>query len=124
MKRGDQSSGQIPRRPLGRTGVEVSAIGLGGYHLGLIPTEREAIRIVHEAIDAGITFMDNAWEYHDGKSEKRMGKALAGGRRDEVFLMTKVCTHGRDAKTAMRQLQESLRRLRTDYLYLWQIHEV
>ena len=108
---------------LGRTGEYVSALGLGGYHLGLVGTEREATHIVHESIDAGLTFMDNAWEYHEGKSEERMGKALVG-RRDRVFLMTKCCTHGRDAKTAMRLLEESLRRLRTDYLDLWQLHEV
>jgi uncharacterized protein len=113
----------IPRRALGKTGEFISAIGLGGFHVGLVGTEREAIRIVHAAIEAGITFMDNAWEYHDGKSEDRMGKALAG-RRDQVFLMSKVCTHGRDAKVAMRQLDESLRRLKTDYLDLWQVHEV
>ena len=114
---------EIPRRAFGRTGDYVSAIGLGGYHLGTVSTEKEATRIVHEAIDAGITFMDNAWEYHDGKSEDRMGKAL-DGRRDRVFLMTKVCTHGRDAKVAMRQLEQSLRRLKTDYLDLWQVHEL
>ena len=113
----------IPRRPLGRTGELVSALGLGGFHIGLIGSEREAIRVVHAAVDAGITFIDNAWEYHDGKSEIRMGKALVG-RRNDVFLMTKVCTHGRDAKVAMRQLEESLRRLKTDYLDLWQVHEV
>jgi aryl-alcohol dehydrogenase-like predicted oxidoreductase len=114
---------EIPRRTLGRTGEYVSAIGLGGYHLGTVSTEREATQIIHEAIDAGLTFMDNAWEYHDGKSEERMGKALVG-RRDRVFLMSKVCTHGRDAKVAMRQLDESLRRLKTDYLDLWQVHEL
>ena len=114
---------EIPRRALGRTGEYVSAIGLGGFHLGLVSTEKEAIRIIHEAIYAGVTFMDNAWEYHEGKSEERMGKALAD-RRDLVFLMTKVCTHGRDAKVAMRQLEQSLRRLKTDYLDLWQVHEV
>jgi uncharacterized protein len=114
---------EVPRRAFGTTGEYVSAMGLGGYHLGLVGTEREAARIVHEAIDAGITFMDNAWEYHEGKSEERMGKALAG-RRDRVFLMTKCCTHGRDAKTAMRQLEQSLRRLKTDHLDLWQLHEV
>jgi len=114
----------IPQRVFGRTGETVSAIGLGGFHLGLIGSEREAISIVHKAIDAGITFMDNAWEYHDGKSEVRMGKALAGGRRQQVFLMTKVCTHGRDAKVAMRQLEDSLRRLKTDHIDLWQVHEV
>jgi aryl-alcohol dehydrogenase-like predicted oxidoreductase len=114
---------EIPIRPLGRTGAMVSALGLGGYHLGDVGSQREAIRIVHAAIDGGITFMDNAWEYHDGKSEEVMGKALAG-RRESVFLMTKLCTHGRDARTAMRQLEQSLRRLKTDHLDLWQIHEV
>jgi aryl-alcohol dehydrogenase-like predicted oxidoreductase len=78
---------------------------------------------VQEAVDAGVTFMDNAWEYHEGRSETLMGDALEG-RRDQVFLMTKVCTHGRDRKTALRQLEESLRRLKTDHLDLWQIHEV
>ena len=118
-----KANGEIPRRALGRTGVEVSALALGGYHIGMAKSEREAIRIVHEAIDGGITFMDNAWEYHDGRSEEIMGRALEG-RRHEVFLMTKVCTHGRDRKTAMRQLEQSLRRLKTDYLDLWQVHEV
>jgi predicted aldo/keto reductase-like oxidoreductase len=117
MRRGD-----IPRRPLGPNGELVSALGLGGYHLGSIRTIAEAVRIVHAAIDAGITFLDNAWEYHEGKSEERVGRAIAD-RRDRVFLMTKVCTHGRDARTAMRQLEQSLRRLRTDHLDLWQIHE-
>jgi len=112
----------IPHRPLGTSGILVSALGLGGYHLAMAGSEREAIRIVHAAVDAGVTFMDNAWEYHDGQSERIMGKALAG-RRDDVFLMTKVCTHGRDRRAAMRQLEQSLRRLKTDYLDLWQIHE-
>ena len=110
-------------RPLGRTGATVSALGLGGFHLGEVGTAKEATQVVHAAIEAGVTFFDNAWEYHEGKSEERLGKALEG-RRGEVFLMTKLCTHGRDAKTAMRQLDESLRRLKTDYLDLWQIHEV
>jgi predicted aldo/keto reductase-like oxidoreductase len=118
------TTASIPQRIFGRTGETVSAIGLGGFHLGLIGSEREAISIVHRAIDAGITFMDNAWEYHDGKSEQRLGKALANGRRQKVFLMTKVCTHGRDARVAMRQLEDSLRRLKTDHLDLWQVHEV
>jgi uncharacterized protein len=112
----------IPRRPLGRTGVHVSAIAFGGYHLGTVKSEREAVRLVHAAIDAGITFMDNAWEYHDGRSEKLMGKAIAD-RRDDVFLMTKLCTHGRGRREAMRQLEQSLRRLKTDVIDLWQIHE-
>ena len=105
-------------------GVPVSAIGFGGYHLGLINDESEAIRLLHAAIDAGITFMDNAWEYNEHVSEERMGKALAqAGYRDKVFLMTKLCTHGRGYDVAMQQLEESLRRLRTDHLDLWQIHE-
>jgi aryl-alcohol dehydrogenase-like predicted oxidoreductase len=116
------SDADIPRRAFGRHADLVSALALGGYHVGSVSSEREAIRIVHAAIDAGITFLDNAWEYHDGKSERRMGKAIRD-RRDRVFLMTKMCTHGRDATTAMRQLEESLRRLQTDYLDLWQIHE-
>jgi predicted aldo/keto reductase-like oxidoreductase len=113
---------EMTYRPLGTSGVLVSALGLGGYHLALASSEREGIRIAHAAIEAGVTFMDNAWEYHDGKAERVMGKALAG-RRDRVFLMTKVCTHGRDKGVAMRQLEQSLRRLKTDYLDLWQIHE-
>jgi len=112
----------IPRRPFGPYADLVSIIGLGGYHLGKAKTVTEAIRIVHEALDAGINFLDNAWEYHEGESERRMGRAIED-RRDAVFLMTKVCTHGRDAKVAMRQLDDSLRRLRTDHLDLWQIHE-
>ena len=117
------STGEIPRRSFGRTGVEVSALGLGGYHMGVPKDEQEAIRIIHEAMDAGIDFMDNAWEYNDGVSEQRLGKALRG-RRDQAFVMTKVCTHGRDRKVAMQQLEQSLRRLQTDHIDLWQIHEV
>lgn len=112
----------IPLRPLGATGVMVSALGLGGYHIGKMKSERDAIRIVHAAIDAGITFMDNAWEYHEGRAETLMGKAIAD-RRERVFLMTKVCTHGRGKREAMRQLEQSLRRLRTEVLDLWQVHE-
>jgi uncharacterized protein len=112
----------IPRRPLGKSGELVSAIGLGGHHLGKMKNQRDAIAVVHGAIDAGITFMDNAWEYQDGRSEQIMGKALAG-RRDRVFLMTKLCTHGRGMREAMRQLETSLKRLKTDALDLWQIHE-
>jgi len=112
----------IERRPFGKSGEKVSALGLGGYHLGKITSVREAVRVVHAAIDAGITFMDNAWEYHDGRSEELMGKGLEG-RRKEVFLMTKLCTHGRGKREAMRQLEQSLKRLKTDFLDLWQIHE-
>jgi predicted aldo/keto reductase-like oxidoreductase len=113
----------IPRRPLGRTGAEVSIIGMGGYHLAAAGGRRAAVRLVQQAVDAGVTFMDNAWEYHDGQSEEIMGEGLAG-RRDQVFLMTKVCSHGRGKEVALRQLHQSLRRLRTDHLDLWQIHEV
>ena len=116
-------SAPIARRPLGKTGLEVSILCLGGAHIGHAGSEREAMRLVHEAIDAGINFMDNAWEYNNGRSEDWMGKALQG-RRHQVILMTKVCTHGRDKKVAMEQLEQSLRRLKTDYLDLWQIHEV
>jgi len=117
------SSVEIPTRLFGRTRERVSILGLGGWHLGLPKTDAASVRLAHAAIDAGITFLDNAWDYNDGLSETRMGKAIAD-RRDRVFLMTKVCTHGRDAKVAMKQLEQSLRRLRTDYLDLWQIHEV
>ena len=113
----------IPTRPFGRSGDRVSILGLGGWHLGAPKTDRAAVRLAHAAIDNGITFLDNAWDYNDGLSEERMGKAIAD-RRDTVFLMTKVCTHGRDGRVAMRQLEDSLRRLRTDHLDLWQIHEV
>jgi uncharacterized protein len=112
----------IPRKPFGKTGETISAIGLGGYHLGAAPSLEEAVRLVHEAVDAGVTFLDNAWEYHKGKAEEWMGKALEG-RRDKVFLMTKVCTHGRDKTVAMTMLEESLKRLKTDHLDLWQVHE-
>lgn len=122
-----QAGGGMPRRPLGRTGVEVSILCLGGAHLGLLTSnersDTQAIRIVQESVDAGINFMDNAWEYQNGLAETVMGKALLG-RRQQVILMTKVCSHGRDKQVAMRQLEESLRRLKTDYLDLWQIHEV
>jgi aryl-alcohol dehydrogenase-like predicted oxidoreductase len=116
-------SGVVPKRPLGRTGVQVSAMGLGGYHLGSAETDQAANEIVAKALDHGVTFYDCAWEYHDGLSEERLGKALRG-KRDQAFVMTKVCTHGRDKKIAMRMLEESLRRLQTDHLDLWQIHEV
>jgi len=116
-------TGEIPLRPLGKTGVKVSAMCFGGAHWGRNPDDGEAIRLLHEAIDAGMTFLDNAWEYNGGRSEELMGKGLQG-KRQQVFLMTKVCSHGRDKHVAMQQLEESLRRLKTDYLDLWQIHEV
>src|ERR1035438_1886767 len=103
------SSG-IPMRKFGRHDVAVSALGFGGHHLGDAEDQSTAERIVHEAVDGGVTFFDNCWEYHNGKSEVWMGGALKG-RRDKVFLMTKVCTHGRDASLAMQMLEQSLRRL-------------
>lgn len=117
------AKGEIPRRKFGRTEEIVSALALGGSSIALAKSKAESIRIVQEAVDNGITFMDNAWDYHDGRSERLMGEALKG-RRDRVFLMTKLCSHGRDKKVAFRQLEDSLRRLRTDHLDLWQIHEV
>lgn len=115
--------GEIPKKQFGRTGVQISALGLGGYHLGSAKSDQAANEIVAKALDHGLTFFDNAWEYHDGLSEERLGRALKG-KRQNVFLMTKVCTHGRDRKVAMRMLEESLRRLQTDHLDLWQVHEV
>jgi aryl-alcohol dehydrogenase-like predicted oxidoreductase len=109
-------------RTLGRTGEKVSAIGLGGFHIGIPKEEQEGIRLIRTAIDRGITFMDNCWDYHDGGSEVRMGKALRDGYRDRVFLMTKI--DGRTKSAAARQIEESLRRLQTDRIDLLQHHEV
>jgi len=113
----------VPMRQFGRHDVKVSALGFGGHHLGDAENEETAVRLVREAVDGGITFFDNCWEYHRGKSEEWMGKGLKG-IRDKVFLMTKVCTHGRDKGLALRMLEESLRRLQTDHLDLWQVHGV
>jgi aryl-alcohol dehydrogenase-like predicted oxidoreductase len=123
---GQQNTGspdQVPQRPLGKTGVQISALGVGGYHLGSTKDQQEANELVARALDAGINFFDNCWDYHDGLSEERLGVALKG-KRDQAFVMTKVCTHGRGKDVAMQQLEESLRRLQTDHLDLWQIHEV
>jgi aryl-alcohol dehydrogenase-like predicted oxidoreductase len=114
---------QVPQRPLGKTGVQISALGVGGYHLGSTKDQQEANELVARALEAGINFFDNCWDYHDGLSEERLGVALKG-KRDQAFVMTKVCTHGRGKDVAMQQLEESLRRLQTDHLDLWQIHEV
>jgi aryl-alcohol dehydrogenase-like predicted oxidoreductase len=114
----------IPQRTLGKTGAQVSIIGIGGHTLATAKDEATSIRIVHEAMDAGVNFMDNAACYHDGRSEEVMGKALAGGRRDKVFLMTKMCTHGKTKEVGMRSLEDSLRRLQTDHLDLWMIHQL
>ena len=116
------SPGGVPTRPLGKTGQQVSIVGLGGYHIGTVD-EPLAISIMHEAIDGGMRFFDNSWDYNGGRSEEYVGKALAtGGRRQKVFLMTKVCA--RDYEGAKQQLDDSLRRLKTDVIDLWQFHEI
>jgi aryl-alcohol dehydrogenase-like predicted oxidoreductase len=117
---------QVPKRKLGRHDEMVSSLGLGGHTLAVAKTVAEATRIAHEAIDYGVTFFDNAWEYHDGRGEEWMGTALAG-KRDRVFLMTKVCTHlpGQQSKEkALAMLEQSLTRLKTDHLDLWQVHQI
>src|SRR6476619_3225327 len=118
-----EASSGMPMRTLGRTGVEVSLVGLGGWHLGFdFMDEKLGMRIIRTAIDNGINFMDNCWDYHDGASEKRMGKALRDGYRDKVFLMTKI--DGRTKQLAAKQIDESLQRLQTDHIDLLQHHEV
>jgi aryl-alcohol dehydrogenase-like predicted oxidoreductase len=118
----DAGSG-IPTRELGRTGERVSILCLGGWHVGAVEEDAEAIRLVHAAIDEGVTFMDNAWEYHQGRSEEVMGMALAQeGYRQKTFLMTKNCA--RDYEGSKTHLEDSLRRLRTDVIDLWQFHEI
>ncbi len=112
----------IPYRTLGNTGENVSCIGLGGYHLGQQSDEQESIRIIRTALDEGINFLDNCWDYNDGKSEVRMGKALRDGYRKKAFLMTKIDARTRQGAT--RQMDESLRRLQTDTIDLLQFHEV
>ena len=120
---GDSSHSEMPCRVLGRTGERVSAIGLGGWHLGLSHVDEAlSVRIVREAIDRGITFLDNSWDYNDGASEIRMGHALKDGYRQRAFVMTKI--DGRSKVEATRQLNESLRRLGTDCIDLVQHHEV
>ena len=106
-----QGTGDMPYRMLGKTGARVSILGLGGHHMARPATVQEAVRIARSAVDEGINFFDNAWEYHNGRAEEWMGEALRDGYRGRVFLMTKVCA--RDADGAMRQIEESLRRLRT-----------
>src|SRR4051812_45076320 len=118
----DEAKGDMPYRTLGRTGEKVSAIGLGGFHIGQPKDEAEGIRLIRTAIDRGINFMDNSWDYHDGGSEERMGRALRDGYRQRVFLMTKIDGRTRDSVT--KQIEESLRRLQTDHVDLMQFHEV
>ena len=115
-------SAGLPTRVLGRTGERVSIVCLGGWHIGSVKDPAEAIRIMHAAVDEGVTFFDNCWDYQDGGAEEIMGRALADGRRGKVFLMTKNCE--RDHAGSMRCLDDSLRRLRTDHLDLWQFHEI
>jgi aryl-alcohol dehydrogenase-like predicted oxidoreductase len=125
---GDKSAGdklpegKMPMRALGRTGVQVSLVGLGGYHIGLAPDEQTATRIVRAAIDHGVNFMDNCWDYNDGKSHVWMGRALRDGYRKRVFLMTKI--DGRTRAAAAAQIDQSLRDLGTDTIDLMQVHEV
>jgi aryl-alcohol dehydrogenase-like predicted oxidoreductase len=111
----------VPKRTLGRTGEKVSIIGLGGYHLG-VPDEPESLRIIRMALDSGVNFLDNCWDYNDGQSEIRMGKALRDGYRQKAFLMTKI--DGQTKKAATQQIDESLHRLQTDHVDLLQFHEV
>ena len=117
----DERQGDMIYRKLGRTGERVSAIGLGGYHIGIPKDEQESIRLIRSAIDRGITFMDNCWDYMDGKSEVRMGKALRDGYRQKIFLMTKF--DGRTKAATAKQIDESLQRLQTDHVDLMQYHE-
>lgn len=117
----EEIKNDIPYRALGRTGIKISAIGLGGYHIG-VPGESEGIRLIRSAIDRGINFMDNCWDYHDGGSEVCMGKALRDGYRDKAFLMSKI--DGQTKKSAAKQIDESLKRLQSDHVDLMQFHEV
>src|SRR5437016_1756834 len=112
----------VPTRTLGRTGEKVSMVGLGGFHIGMQSDEQESIRIIRAALDSGVNFLDNCWDYNDGQSEIRMGKALRDGYRQKAFLMTKI--DGRTRQAATQQLEESLRRLQTDHIDLLQFHEV
>jgi len=112
----------FPTRTLGRSGEKVSIVGLGGYHVGMQSDEQESIRIVRTALDAGMNFLDNCWDYNNGQSEIRMGKALRDGYRQKAFLMTKI--DGRTKKAAAQQIEESLRRLQTERIDLLQFHEV
>lgn len=114
-------SGDMIYRTLGRTGERVSAIGLGGYHIGVPKEEQDAIKLIRTAVDRGVTFLDNCWDYHDGQSEVWMGKALRDGYRQKVFLMTKF--DGRTKQSTARQIEESLQRLQTDHVDLMQYHE-
>jgi predicted aldo/keto reductase-like oxidoreductase len=112
----------VPYRTLGRTGEKVSLVGVGGAHIGMQKDEKESLRIIRAALDRGINFLDNSWDYNDGKSEERMGKALKDGYRQKAFLMTKI--DGRTKESATQQLDESLKRLQVDHVDLLQFHEI
>jgi aryl-alcohol dehydrogenase-like predicted oxidoreductase len=116
------TAAEMPTRALGKTGVVVSRVGLGGAHIGKQSDEQESIRIIRTAVDRGMTFLDNSWDYNGGESEVRMGKALRDGYRQRAFLMTKL--DGRTKEAAAAQLEQSLRRLQTDVIDLVQVHEV
>ena len=127
-------TGTVPKRKFGRHQEMLSCIGFGGHTLALAPTVEEAANIAHYAIDQGVTFFDNAWEYHNGRAEEWMGQALSGGWREKAFIMTKACVHnskkydipfsGTDKEKALQMLQVQLKRLKTDHIDLWMIHEV
>jgi len=121
-KKLSQAAEAIPMRTLGRSGEKVSMVGLGGYHIGMQSDEQESIRIIRTALDSGINFLDNCWDYNGGQSEVRMGKALRDGYRQKAFLMTKI--DGQTKQAASQQLEECLRRLQTDHIDLLQFHEV
>lgn len=123
MSAGMTTKNGLPYRRLGKTGLNVSLLTVGGHNIGKdILTEKESIELIRTAIDEGVNFLDNAWDYHDGRSEERMGKALMNGYRDKVILMTKH--HGREPKRAQQHLEDSLRRLKTDVIDVWQFHEL
>jgi predicted aldo/keto reductase-like oxidoreductase len=114
---------EMPYRILGKTGLKVSLLGIGGAHIGDSKlTDEASVALIREGIDKGINFLDNAWHYHEGRSEELMGKALLDGYREKIYLMTKH--HGRDPETAREHLEESLKRLQTDYFDVWQFHEI
>jgi predicted aldo/keto reductase-like oxidoreductase len=115
-------TGTVPTRTLGHTGEKVAMVGLGGYHIGMQSDEQESIRIIRTALDNGIDFLDNCWDYNNGQSEVRMGKALRDGYRQKAFLMTKI--DGRTKQAASQQIGESLKRMQTDHIDLLQFHEV
>jgi len=121
-KLSDAETGTVPRRTLGRSGEKISMVGLGGYHIGMQSDERESTRIIRTALDNGMNFLDNCWDYNNGQSEIRMGKALRDGYRQKAFLMTKI--DGRTRQAASQQIDDSLRRLETAHIDLLQFHEV